>query len=103
MEDRAEASKSSSPAPLPDPGDRVHPDGPSNSGRDGSLRTIAITASFTAEPIAEPMKFLLDELGMDYRVQFAPYQQVFQELLDGSSLLRRADGVGLILIRLDKS
>jgi len=59
MEDRAEASQSA--LPLPEPRDRTHPNDPAHSGRDGGLRTIAITASFTAEPIAEPMKFLLDE------------------------------------------
>lgn len=101
MEDRAEVSQSASPVPLPERGDRVNPSDPPKSERDGGLRTIAITASFTAEPIAEPMKFLLDEVGMDYRVEFAPYQQVFQELLDGSSLLRSADGVGVILARLE--
>jgi acyl carrier protein len=61
--------------------------------------TIVITASFTAQPLEDPLKFLLSELGMEYRVAFAPYQQVFQQLLDPASLLRSSDGVGVVLLR----
>ena len=60
---------------------------------------IVITASFTAQPLEDPLKFLLSELGMEYRVAFAPYQQVFQQLLDPASLLRSSDGVGVVLLR----
>lgn len=62
---------------------------------------IAITASFTAEPVAESLNFLLRELGMKYRVAFAPYQQVFQQLLDPSSLVRAADGFAVVLLRFE--
>src|SRR5712692_586680 len=113
MEDRAtEASKSMSKVHITGPLDRVEsstsetgvaPAAPedhrSNPAQPDRVRTIAITATFTAEPIAEPMNFLLAELGMAYHVQFAPYQQVFQELLDASSLVRRVDGVAVLLVR----
>ena len=39
------------------------------------------------QPVEEPLNFLLSELGMEYRVAFAPYQQVMQQLLDPTSLL----------------
>lgn len=63
--------------------------------------TIAITASFTAQPVEEPLNFLLSELGMKYRVAFAPYQQVFQQLLDLASLSRTADGFTVVLVRFE--
>lgn len=62
---------------------------------------VAITASFTAEPVAEPLSFVLGELGMKYRAVFAPYQQVFQQLLDPASLLRTADGFAAVLVRFE--
>jgi len=63
--------------------------------------TVAVAATFTAEPVGEALNFLLGELGMKYRVAFAPYQQVFQQLLDPASLLRTADGFGVVLLRLE--
>jgi acyl carrier protein len=62
---------------------------------------IGIAASFTAEPLQEPLAFLLGELGMEYRVGFAPYQQIVQQLLDPASLVRTADGFAVILVRLE--
>ncbi|MBV9268862.1 MAG: hypothetical protein JO061_22020 [Acidobacteriaceae bacterium] len=64
-------------------------------------RTSAIAASFTAEPLEESLSFLLNELGMNYSVAFAPYQQVFQQLLDPQSLLRSSDGFKIVLIRFE--
>jgi acyl carrier protein len=63
--------------------------------------TIAIIASFTAQPVEDPLNFLLGELDMKYRVAFAPYQQVFQQLLDPASLARTADGFAVVLVRLE--
>jgi acyl carrier protein len=65
------------------------------------IPTVAIAASFTAEPMADPLKYLLSELGMKYRIAFAPYQQVFQQLLDPASLMRVADGFAIVLIRFE--
>jgi acyl carrier protein len=62
---------------------------------------VAITASFTAEPAMEPLNFLLAELGMKYRLTLAPYQQVFQQLLDPTSLVRTADGFAVVLVRFE--
>jgi acyl carrier protein len=62
---------------------------------------VAITASFTAEPVAEPLSFVLGELGMKYRALFAPYQQVFQQLLDPASLVRTADGFAAVIVRFE--
>lgn len=62
---------------------------------------VAITASFTAEPVGEPLSFVLGELGMKYRAVFAPYQQVFQQLLDPAGLVRTADGFAVVLARFE--
>jgi FkbH-like protein len=64
-------------------------------------QTIAITATFTAEPLEAPLAFWMKELGIRSEVSFAPYNQVFQQLLDPASLvLRNRDGFSIILLRL---
>jgi FkbH-like protein len=64
--------------------------------------TISVSATFTAELIEAPLRFWIAELGWDYRVLFAPYNQVFQQLLDPESLLaRNRDGVNLVLVRFE--
>jgi FkbH-like protein len=63
---------------------------------------VAVSATFTAELLEAPLRFWIDELGWDYRVRFAPYNQVFQQLLDPESLLaRNRDGVNVILVRFE--
>ena len=63
--------------------------------------TVVVAATFTAELVGEPLNFLLGELGMKYHVAFAPYQQVFQQLLDPASLVRTSDGFGVVLLRFE--
>ena len=61
---------------------------------------LAITATFTAEPIEPSLRLFLSELGWDWEVAFAPYGQVFQALLDPNSVLgRNRDGANLVLVR----
>jgi FkbH-like protein len=66
---------------------------------------IVIAANFTADPIAETLHFWIRRLGWADEVVFAPYNQVFQTLLDANGafashpeaahvLLLRADRVG---------
>ncbi len=62
----------------------------------------AISATFTAEPIQETLAFWFEELGLEYRIEFAPYNQVFQQLLDPASLLAaNATGINVLLLRLE--
>jgi amino acid adenylation domain-containing protein/FkbH-like protein len=64
-------------------------------------QTIAITSTFTAEPVEAPLAFWMKELGIQSAVSFAPYNQVFQQLLDPSSLVRRnPEGINIVLLRL---
>ena len=64
--------------------------------------TIAVTATFTAEPVEKPLEFWSNELDRPSSIQFAPYNQVFQTLLDPSSVLNQnTDGTNVVLLRLE--
>ena len=67
-----------------------------------SRPALAIAASFTAEPLQQALRFLLDEAGLALEVQFAPYNQVFQELLSRTSLLAsNVQGANVVLVRFE--
>jgi FkbH-like protein len=67
-----------------------------------NAQTIAVSATFTAEPVQECLDFWIHELGITCAVAFAPYNQVFQQLLDPTSLFsRNRFGMNVILIRLE--
>ncbi len=68
----------------------------------GRLRRIAVAATFTAEPLEDALRFWLHGRGEEAAVQFAPFNQVLQQLLDPTSDLRcsRAD-LNLLLVRLE--
>ena len=62
--------------------------------------TIVIAASFTAEPVVDPLNFWLEELALPYNIEFAPYNQIFQELLaPNSSFAINQDGINIILLK----
>ncbi|MCP4024381.1 MAG: FkbM family methyltransferase [Desulfobacteraceae bacterium] len=62
----------------------------------------AVAATFTAEPIKAPLAFWQKQIQNDATVHFAPYNQVFQELLDPLSLLsQNQSGANIILSRLE--
>jgi len=64
--------------------------------------TIATASTFTAEPLEESLGYWMKELNTPASIKFAPYNQVFQQLLDPTSLLRTNDhGVNVILLRLE--
>ena len=63
---------------------------------------IAICATFTAEGLEAPLAYMLAAAGLDASIAFAPYHQLFQELLTpGSVLARNTAGVGVVLLRLE--
>ncbi len=72
---------------------------------DGSVAselTVVVAATYTAEPIEGPLLFWLDELGFQGRVEFAPYNQILQQLLDPNSEFgRNARGINVVLVRLE--
>ncbi|WP_050785962.1 HAD-IIIC family phosphatase [Pedosphaera parvula] len=61
---------------------------------------LAIAATFTAEPLEETFQFWMHELELAGEVRFAPYNQVFQQLLDPASLLATNQcGLNILLLR----
>ena len=65
-------------------------------------RAIAISANFTAESLEPGLDFWRRELGWDYEIRFAGYNQVFQQLLDPQGLFaRNRRGVNVVLVRPD--
>src|ERR1700691_5752057 len=66
------------------------------------MQIIALTATFTAEPLQEPLSFWMNELDIPCIVKFGPYNQVFQQLLDpASTLSSNPSGLNVVLIRLE--
>jgi FkbH-like protein len=64
--------------------------------------TMVVAATFTAEPVLEPLRYWLDRLALGTDVEFAPYNQVFQQLLDpGSGMARNKHGLNVVLVRLE--
>ena len=63
---------------------------------------IAISSTFTADPLLDPLRYWIKELEFSVEVELAPYSQVFQQLLDPASLLAQNQrGLNVILIRLE--
>ena len=59
-------------------------------------------ATFTADPIADVVSFLLEQLELPVHTTVAQYNQIFQELLDPASALHRnRNGANVILLRLE--
>lgn len=75
-------------------------DEPSSSNGVAPTASLVVSATFTAEPIRLPMEFWIRELELPYRVDFAPFNQVFQSLLDPASpFAHNREGVNLLLVR----
>jgi FkbH-like protein len=66
------------------------------------IGSIAIAATFTAEPLQPGLEYLFREAGLQLNLRFAPYHQVLQELISGFSTLSvNPKGVNVLLIRLE--
>jgi amino acid adenylation domain-containing protein/FkbH-like protein len=65
-------------------------------------QVLALAATFTAEPLGESLAYWLKDLQMPAEIDFAPYNQVFQQLLaPGSVLTGNSRGCNVILLRLE--
>ena len=63
---------------------------------------IVVSATFTVEPIQESTQYWMRELGMQGEVRLAPYDQVFQQLLDENSLVsRNHQGINVHCVRIE--
>jgi amino acid adenylation domain-containing protein/FkbH-like protein len=62
---------------------------------------ITIAATFTAEPIEDYIVWWCKQFNIDGNVHFAPYNQVFQQLLDPQSLISTNKGLNILLVRFE--
>ncbi len=68
--------------------------------RRAAARTLAVAASFTADPVLPFLAFWMEEIGIPARLELAPYNQIFQQLLDtAGAFARNRAGVNLVLVR----
>ena len=64
--------------------------------------SIVISATFTADAVEPVLAFWMRELSFDYRIRMAPYNQVFQLLLDPvGALASNSGGVNVVLVRFE--
>jgi FkbH-like protein len=62
--------------------------------------TIAVAATFVPDLVKPSLDFWMEELKIPGRIEFAPYNQVFQQLLDpGGLFCTNRNGLNVILIR----
>ena len=67
-----------------------------------SYPVVAVSATFTAESLSLPIAFWMRRLGLDLPVKFAPYNQIFQQLLDpASTLAQNRGGINVVLVRFE--
>jgi FkbH-like protein len=67
-----------------------------------SRPSIVISATFTADAIEPTLAFWMRELGFDFGIRMAPYNQVFQLLLDqAGALAANREGVNVVLARFE--
>jgi len=63
---------------------------------------IVVSANFTAEPLLEGLQFWKDKLQIPIVNSIAPYNQVFQQLLNPqSTFVTNSNGMNVILLKLD--
>lgn len=61
---------------------------------------LVLCGTYTVDPLAEVVEYWLDFLGIDASLAVAPYAQVFQQLLDpGSTMRRNRAGANVVLLR----
>lgn len=66
------------------------------------MKHCVVSASFTAEPIERTLDYIFDRLDLSLKVQFSPYNQIFQQLLNpNSESSQNSDGVNVFLVRID--
>jgi FkbH-like protein/FkbM family methyltransferase len=66
------------------------------------LAKLKVASNFTAEPLDDTLNFWGDHFGIRFDTEFAPYNQVFQQLLDPGSVFRRnGDGTNVVLLALE--
>jgi FkbH-like protein len=63
-------------------------------------RTLAISGTFTAEPINDALEFWFERLKLPFAIKHAPFNQVFQTLLDPAGLFSgNQNGINAVILR----
>jgi FkbH-like protein len=62
---------------------------------------VKVCSSFVMEPISEIFEYWNNELELNLELQFAPYNQIFQQLVDPSSLLNNNEGINVLFVRME--
>ncbi|MBD3919135.1 amino acid adenylation domain-containing protein [Paenibacillus sp. PR3] len=73
----------------------------SEHAKQDDLIDLVVSATFTSEPIEETIRWWCGQFQLDTKVTFAPYHQVFQQLLDPASLFAANKGVNVLLVRFE--
>lgn len=64
---------------------------------------VCVASNFTADLLREPLEFWADYFERPLRIAFAPYNQVFQQLLDPSSALAgNRQGMNILVLGLEE-
>jgi FkbH-like protein len=62
---------------------------------------VNISASFVIEPLKDYLEYWCEEFQLKVNLALAPYNQVFQQLLDRNSRINQGTGINFLLIRLE--
>lgn len=63
-------------------------------------QVLTLCGTYTLDPIAEVAEYWFDFLGIDASLRIAPYAQLFQQMLDPASVLRRnSAGANVVMLR----
>ena len=62
---------------------------------------LNICASFVMEPVQEYVQYWSNEFCLNIELSFAPYNQVFQQLIHPQSLLNSGKGINVLFIRVE--
>jgi len=68
---------------------------------DNTATNVVISSTFTADPLEEHLSWWCEKFGEAVRVNFASYNQVFQELIDTESITSKNTGINLIMVRFE--
>ncbi|WP_449603682.1 HAD-IIIC family phosphatase [Paenibacillus sp. Marseille-Q9583] len=71
-----------------------------SASRTGTERLV-IGATFTAEPIMQSMQYFNDIYEMPYKIEFTPYNQIFNQLLMPTSSFYENTFINVALVRLE--
>ncbi len=69
--------------------------------KDNTATNAVILSTFTAEPFEEHLSWWCENFGESVNIRFAPYNQVFQELIDQESMTSQNTGINLIMVRFE--